>query len=112
MAEVSRQTLRRGGIMAATGIVILAIGQASLTDPSPCQPSFPPDAEFASTGSGLWVVSESYYAAELARSARNSDDRRIICGASASRHERPRLVDPEFLRAPDVANKTMASAAN
>jgi hypothetical protein len=112
MADVSRQTLRRGGIMAATGIVVLAIAQASLTDPSPCQPSFPPDAEFAPTGSGLWIVSEFYYAAELARSARNSDDARTTCGASTSRHERPRLVDPEFLRAPDDADKTMASAAN
>jgi hypothetical protein len=110
MADVLRQTRRRGGIMAATGIVVLAIGQASLTDPSRCQRSSP--AVTDQSGSGLWFKSGFYYEAEPSRSARNSDSAKTACSVSATRHERPRLVDPDFLRSPDIAAKTVASAAN
>jgi hypothetical protein len=112
MADISRQTRRRGGIMAMAGIVSLAIGQASLTDHSRCQPSVSPVTEFTHTASGLWVQSGFYYAAEPSRYPRNSDNTRTACGVSATRHERPRPVDPESLPAPDVANKTIASAAD
>jgi hypothetical protein len=112
MADVSRQTRRRGGIMAAAGIVILTICQASLTDPSRCQPAFSTVAEFDPKGSALWVSSELHHAAEPPRDLRNSDDATTICGVSARGQHRPRLVDPEFLRPPDVADKTVASAAN
>jgi hypothetical protein len=112
MADLSRQARRRGGIMAAAGIVILAVGQASLTESSRCQPSSPPVTEFAPTGSALWVSSGLHYAAKPARYARNSDNARTTCSVSALPEQRPRLVDPKFLRAPDVAAKTVASAAD
>lgn len=94
MTEVSKPLLKRGGIVAAAGILIGTVCQASLRDVSPCRPS-DPDLSGAISASAGYAVS---YDAPLL-SNRESDGVRQACAASDSHPQRARVVEPDFVHA-------------
>jgi hypothetical protein len=100
MTDVSKQMLMRGGIVAAAGILIGTICQASLTDPSQCRPE---------SNSGLSVgVSASVGYGNKTR--RDSDGVRQACASSDSRRQGARVVELDFL--PVVAIAGAARSAS
>jgi hypothetical protein len=96
MTDVSKQRLMRGGIVAAAGILIGTICQASLTDPSQCRPA---------SNAGLSVVSGGYGdATRGSLSNRDPDGVRRACGSSDGRPQRARVVEPEFFHGVQIAS--------
>jgi hypothetical protein len=79
MTDVSNQPLMRAGIVAAAGILIGTICQASLTDTSQCRPAF--DAGRSAAVSGA----------------------RQACAASDSRQQPVRVAEPEFMHVVEIA---------
>jgi hypothetical protein len=95
MTEVSKQLLKRGGIVAAAGILIGTVCQASLRDPSQCRPS---DAALSAA-----VTASAGYGDAPLLSNRVSDGVRQACASSDTRPQRARVVKPEFLHAVQIA---------
>jgi len=98
MTDVSKQMLMRGGIVAAVGILIGTICQASLTDPSQCRPASGADLS-------VTVSTTAGYGDGTRRSLsnRDSDGVRQACPISDSRLQRARVVEPDFMHAVEIA---------
>jgi hypothetical protein len=101
MTDVSRQVLERGGIVAAAGIFIGTVCQASLTDLSQCRPaSDAADLSVAVSASSRFGATD-----DATRRSLPSQDSgvRQACASSDSRPQRPRVVEPNFLNAVEIA---------
>lgn len=94
MTEVSKQMLMRGGIVAAAGILVGTICQASLRDPSQDRPA--PDADFSVAASASVGYGASDEATRNAISNWRSDGDTQARASSNSRPERARVVELEI----------------
>jgi hypothetical protein len=94
MTEVSNQLFKRGGIVAAVGILIGTVCQASLRDPSQDRPA--PDADFQVAASASVGLSASDEATRNSSSNWDSDGVRQARASSDSRPERARVVELEI----------------
>jgi len=93
MTDVSKQMLMRGGIVAAVGILIGTICQASLTDPSQCRPASGADLS-------VTVSTTAGYGDGTRRSLSNRDSDGV---KQACPLQRARVVEPDFLHAVEIA---------
>jgi hypothetical protein len=90
MTEVSQSMRKRGAIVAAAGIFLLSISQASLIDPSGCR-SAPEASSTADDATGRPSSSGNTY--RLSRA----------CASLESQPQRPRAVEPKFPDAVEIA---------
>lgn len=86
MTDVSKQMALRGGIVAAAGVLIGTICQASLTDPGQCRPA---------SNTSLAVISSE--APRDGARPLSIDERGRACASSYARLQRARVAEPEFL---------------
>jgi hypothetical protein len=98
MTDISKQMLMRSGIVAAAGILIGTICQASLTDPSQCRPASDANLSAAESASAGYAD-----ATRRSLSDRDSDGARQACAASNGRPQRALVVEPDFLHALEIA---------
>ncbi len=90
MTEISHSMHMRGAIVAAAGIFIGALCQASLIDPSRRLPASP-------------VFRTADDATRPQLSTWKTDQASLACASLANQPQRPRPVEPEFLNAVEIA---------
>ena len=92
MTDHSKQMLTCGAIVAAAGILVGTICQASLTDPSQCRPA---------SNAALSAASVS---AAYGDAMRHSLAAGGACASSDNRSQSARVAEPEFVHVVQIAS--------
>ena len=112
MNSVPRQFQKRGVIVAAGGIFLGIVSQASLVDVSRCRAPSRLPADLGLSSIAKPSDSEPGHATAHPISSQNANDPRQICVDARSRPRHPRAVDPKTSHAVELADGEAGTDSN